>query len=760
MGEVPIHYAYREDYLDHEFAALDARIQREILRIRQRATSGGFERFQGLAISEAEVWNLLLNVGVGDGAQAPPGGDTSDDSLWIERFARAEAALQELRSTALVTGLRLPLAELATRFGLSRLQERILVVALAAEADRRYEKIFAYLQDDVTRRKPTVDLVVTLVGGTREEKRLVQCELSAVAPLIRNRIILLNDGGNDGPSSRLSSLIELDERIARFLLGEESADKRLEQVAGNDGDGAFDLTELVPIELQEFAQQLANASREAERLAIPPCFLFGPPGSATLETARWLAQRLGSALLQVNLRKVIQSGFPFDEMLWRVQREATLRGLAICFEGFDCLLQQEERFRFYRSELGKTACSLHSPVFLLSAREWRLGPDERPATMVVWRLKMPDEHTRRKLWEGHLNGELSEELRRGLANLANSHRLTPGQIRSAVLSARLTAWQRAPQAPSLSQEDLYQACSAHTNQQLGILARRVESCRGWKDIVLPTDSLRALHEINAHVKYRHVVYSEWGFGDRIVRSKGLSVLFYGASGTGKTLAAEILANDLHLELYKIDLSMVVSKYIGETEKNLEQIFQEAESANAILLFDEADALFGKRSEVKDAHDRYANIEIGYLLQRMEDYEGISIMTTNLRKNLDDAFVRRLQFIIEFPFPDELHRLRIWRNHMPSQAPLKSDVDLEFLARQFKVSGGHIRNVVINAAFLAANEGGPLAMKHFIRASQREFQKIGKTCSEREFGDFYAFLKEPDEPAAYLLHEPSPHDQRS
>ncbi len=223
--------------------------------------------------------------------------------------------------------------------------------------------------------------------------------------------------------------------------------------------------------------------------------------------------------------------------------------------------------------------------------------------------------------------------------------------------------------------------------------------------------------------------------------QGLAVLFAGPSGTGKTMAAGIIANELKLDIYRIDLAGVVSKYIGETEKNLSRIFTEAEASNAILFFDEADALFGKRTEVKDSHDRYANIEVGYLLQRIEEYEGMVVLATNLRQNMDDAFVRRMQFIVEFPYPEEEHRYRIWKGIFPAQAPLDKGVDFEFLARQFKVAGGNIKNIALGAAFLAAADGEVITMKHLARAARREFNKMGKLCVETDFGPYYALAAE-------------------
>jgi SpoVK/Ycf46/Vps4 family AAA+-type ATPase len=267
---------------------------------------------------------------------------------------------------------------------------------------------------------------------------------------------------------------------------------------------------------------------------------------------------------------------------------------------------------------------------------------------------------------------------------------------------------------------------------LQTLAHKCELLFAWEDLVLPDRTLQQLQEVADSVRFRYRVHSEWRFDRKLGKNSGISVLFSGLSGTGKTMAASVLARDLNLELYKIDLASVVSKYVGETEKNLNRIFDEAEYSSAVLFFDEADALFGKRSEVKDAHDRYANIEVAFLLQRMEQFSGLAILATNISRNIDSAFVRRIQHVVEFPFPDPAHRERIWRGMFPEEAPLDVDVDFPFLARQFELSGGNIRNVAAAAAFFAAENDRPISMEHLVRATAREFQKLGKLPSRAEF----------------------------
>jgi SpoVK/Ycf46/Vps4 family AAA+-type ATPase len=275
-----------------------------------------------------------------------------------------------------------------------------------------------------------------------------------------------------------------------------------------------------------------------------------------------------------------------------------------------------------------------------------------------------------------------------------------------------------------------------SQRDLRSLAQRIEPVYSWNDLVLPVATLTQLQEVAAALKNRHVVYTRWGFEEKLSRGKGLKALFADDAGTGKTMTAEVMARELGLDLYKIDLSAMVSKYIGETEKNLDRIFRAAQSSNAIIFFDEADALFGKRSEVKDAHDRYANIEVAYLLQKIEEYDGFVILATNLALNIDDAFKRRMNYTVEFPFPDEHHRELLWRGMFPPQTPLAEDLDFAFLARQFSMSGGNIKNAALAAAFLAAAEESTVQMRHLIQSVAREWQKLGKLSSAADFKQYY------------------------
>jgi SpoVK/Ycf46/Vps4 family AAA+-type ATPase len=337
--------------------------------------------------------------------------------------------------------------------------------------------------------------------------------------------------------------------------------------------------------------------------------------------------------------------------------------------------------------------------------------------------------------------------------VAGKFRLSTTQISRAAEIARVEARARGRDIPA--PEDLALGARQASSSRLGELAVRLAPTYTWDDLVLAEPQLKLLRSISAYLRHRDRVLSEWGYEKTVARSQGLKVLFAGESGTGKTMAAQVLANDLGLELFRVDLATVVSKWIGETEKNLDRIFGAAEGSNAILFFDEADALFGKRSEVSDSHDRYANVEVSYLLQKMDAYEGAVILATNFRQNLDTAFQRRLDFAIDFPFPEPEDRKTIWRLVLPAEAPVADDIDLDFLATQFKLSGGAIRNCSLAAAFDAADASEPIGMPHLIRAVAVEYGKQGRLTLEADFERFHSVIRPEQQPAGHPAPEPEP-----
>jgi AAA+ superfamily predicted ATPase len=331
-----------------------------------------------------------------------------------------------------------------------------------------------------------------------------------------------------------------------------------------------------------------------------------------------------------------------------------------------------------------------------------------------------------------------------ITTLANRYRMNRLQLQQSVAFARDRAWARGDggvDAP-LSFEDLVSGARAQFSRDIGALAKRHTPRFGFDELVLPEKEKAHLTELIAFVERRGTVYEDWGFRQKFSRGTGAKALFFGRSGTGKTMAAEVIAKHLSLDLFKVDLSSIVSKWVGETEKNLATVFDRAEEAQAVLLFDEADALFGQRTSVGSAVDRYANLETNYLLQRIEEYDGIAILSSNFKQNIDEAFTRRFHFILEFPFPDRASREEIWSRAVPHEAPLADNVDFEFLADRFKFTGGNIKNTILRAAFLAASERSPeIRMRHLVRAVFREYQNLERDPSRREFGDWWGDVKD-------------------
>jgi hypothetical protein len=372
---------------------------------------------------------------------------------------------------------------------------------------------------------------------------------------------------------------------------------------------------------------------------------------------------------------------------------------------------------------------------LVASREpWRC--ERRPVTVHVPAVTAA---AQLGLWRAALGRGAVEGIATTLLERITQHfDLGPAAVEEAVATARGMARMRDLDDTRVAADDLWSACRAQAAQPMEGLAQRLDPCFDWDDLVLPADAAGQLRELAAQVVHRAHVYERWGFGTKLGRGRGISALFAGPSGTGKTMAAEVLARHVELDLYRIDLSNVVSKYIGETERRLRRVFDVAEQAGAILFFDEADALFGKRTEVKDSHDRFANIEINYLLQRMEDYRGLAILATNKKDLLDDAFLRRLRFLVDFPFPDAEQRRAIWEGIFPPETDTEA-LDFGFLAR-LEIAGGNIKTIALNAAFLAAAEDTPVRMPHILRAARREYLKINKLIQESEFGSYYPAVR--------------------
>jgi ATPase family associated with various cellular activities (AAA) len=620
-------------------------------------------------------------------------------------------------------------------FGLSSFDLDVCVMALAPEIDLRYQRLYAYLQDDVTRKYPSVDLALNLLCRSQEDKLARRAHFTPDSVLVRHGLLQVGLDTARPPAPLLSQAFQLDAQIVNLLLDGRGVDARLRSFCElMDADGEWDSIQLDLEAKQNLLGLVDHARMAREPLHLNFC---GPRGSGKRDAAQALARTVGMRLLVADLARARSSDSGFAQLLRILFREAWFRDATLYLENLHSL-REEDQSEAWTALLATLAKD--RGITILAGTQPRGSSGGTPGRMIVVPFPTLDRTQREACWRHHLADAGIAIVQDDLTALSGRFRVTPRQIADAVACAQnQTRWQSgnlsnqaAPRhsvGPMLS--DLFEATRQQCGQELTALAQKIAPVYTWGDLVLPEDTLTQLQEISKRVLYRGRVLDDWGFAGKLSGGKGMVALFAGPSGTGKTMAAEVLANELALDLYKIDLSRIVSKWVGETEKQLDRVFTLAEGSNAILLFDEADALFGKRSEIHDAHDRYANIETSYLLQKVEQYDGLALLSTNLIGNLDEAFGRRLTFTVHFPFPDAAGRLRLWRGIWPKKTPLGKDVDLALLAARFKLSGGHIKNVALAASFLAAETGGPVCQSHLLHAIRREFQKMGKTLTDAE-----------------------------
>ncbi|TAK09734.1 MAG: ATP-binding protein [Candidatus Manganitrophaceae bacterium] len=709
------------EYLAAELGWLDRALSLLLHLFQQRE---GKTEGQGLFLSQKEAERLL--------SQRPPADDPEADALRAS-LGRLRKEIFSRRKAGLEQGIYLSLPHLAHLFQLSPIEEAALIVALAPELDPKYAKLYAYLQDDLTRKYPSVDLILTLARLQGEVGPQGRFFFSSQAPLLRWH--LLHPIGETGlPIPRLNQGVMLDERIVAFLLEIAQFDGKilpyLQPVRRREAAPPSPVAEIVS-RLQELISSQFQRSAAPARKVV--AYFYGAGAADGRGVAEALCEALKIHLIEIDLTALHQAAvagaLPFGEGLRRIVREALLQPAALYLSGFEKWREEGKGDASVMESLLREASWL---TFIEGTQPWVPGALSEESLFLPFALSLPDPRRRIEGWKGLMKQTPAAMEKAEVESLSLRYRLTLREMEEAMHLAQDRAALRSPARPEVKGDDLLWACRERSQIHFGGLARSMTPRASWEDLVLPEPLLQQLREIEAQVRHRPQVFHDWGFEKKLLLGKGIYILFMGPSGTGKTLAAEVLAKTLGRDLLKVDLSAVVSKYIGETEKNLQRIFSGAERSDAILFFDEADALFGKRSEVKDAHDRYANIEVNYLLQRLEEYEGIVILATNFAQNIDEAFSRRIQMSLDFPFPNEASRLEIWRKHLPKEAPLADEVDLGFLASRFKISGGNIRNIVLNAAFLAAEAEGAIGMAHLLQATRREYEKMGKLYTESEF----------------------------
>jgi MoxR-like ATPase len=706
-------FADLDEQLADELEILRLRLERQVLRLR---ACGEFEDnpLRGVYISDARVDSILERLR----------GDSATPE--IEGLTRRIETRTAERDACLIASLAarqpLPLATVATRFGLSTVERELVVLALAPEVDLRWETLYAYAQNDATLRRPTVALALDLLCTTPADRRALREALRPDSRLLAGHLLTLAADSPEQSGSTLALRLRIERRVADFLLGTATRDARL-----------VDILETPPSDVSALPPELTAAlTRAATAIADGGvALLAGAYGTGRRSGAACIARALGRPLLAANLAC---AACEVGEVLGLLCREARLEHAVLLLGHFDKILDG-------RSEsVLEAACAkfrtVDFPVLLSSDRTWEPAGALGARPFFSFAFERSGLADRRNAWRRAAPTAAEDDL----DVVAGKFLLSTGQIRDA---GRRAAWidLQDGRPDVVTSTALHAAARAQSRPRLGTLATKVEPRFGWSDIVLPSRSMRQLREIYSAVQLRARVYAEWGFEERHALGRGVNALFSGPSGAGKTMAASILARELGHELYKIDLSAVVSKYIGETEKNLSEIFEQAQSSNVMLFFDEADSLFGKRSQVKDAHDRYANIEVAYLLQRIEEYDGVVILATNMKRSIDDAFARRMHHTVEFPAAGLEQRRALWRRALPEAAPRGDDLDLDFLAQQFELSGGNIRNIAVAAALLAAEENRPIRMAHLVTATARELQKLGRLPARTDFRHYCELIRE-------------------
>ncbi len=719
-------------HLRDELARVDLLIRAQVVQWQLTIGAHKPENLWGMVhVTEAEIAHYL-------GADVSAPDFVPEEVVQVARHfdTAEEEAAGRIRKAVERTPSEVDLRviRLAKTFQLNAPVERdILLLCLLPELDVRYRRIYGYLQDDASRAHPSVEIISQIVVRKAGSLKAVHELLLPSKPLLRNQLLVR--GGHEGHSSRF---LRVDDRIVSFLLGSDEPDERLKGIVSVLPPELWDAL-FASAELLEQLQRFAEATRGRAARAV----LHGPYGSGKQRAARAIATEQRRPLIVFDVEGAMRRP-QWEETVDLGFREARLLNAAIYFQGIERLFEEDQPPHVWEYLL-EAAQHFDGLTFFAATALADSSGRRRDAELLRFDFPVPNVDLRRKIWHSALEHQpLAEDPQAIVPTLAAAFQITEGQVSDAAAAALAAARLRSFSDPRISADDLYAACRKQAGRRLIGFARRIEPTRQLTldDVILSKANKAQVRELLNRIRLRSGVEKEMNFERKMAVGQGLVVLLAGAPGTGKTLTAELIANQQGIDLYKVDASAIVSRWVGQTEKNLSRIFAEADDSDALLFFDECDSLFGQRGETtSEASGRWANLQVNYLLSRIEEYSGVVVLATNLRKNIDEAFIRRIQVIIEFTTPDAAMRSQIWKRTLPGAANGLSDADLQNIAARFALTGGNIRNASIDAAFRALAAGREQIVLHDVVDSvAREYQKVGKPITQGEFGaEFYAWV---------------------
>lgn len=705
------------EYIEDLIKLLDIRIElfREMY-LQDKKIDKKYKKLLGVVISKEEFESIVDNDYIIN--------DNLRENI-NELLQICDTYLDNRKLISLKNGLFIPNEYLSVTFNLNKFERFCLLLSFVPHLNKKYGKIFGYVQDDINLKYPTIDLALKLYFLENS----IENSINSFVLFSSSRAKYIFDGEFDTKDySFLSTPLKVNKRILSFILSKPY------QFYENDSpirlwfphDTILKLYHRLHHIRDAFISLLSNTDKEDKFL----CILEGPDGAGKKHIVKSIASIQNKIVIFVDYQKLLLGG---EKALEEIIREILLQDGLLCIYSLSLNTDKDDISKLYRHL--KQLFVITDNIFLVMNNLEINIPLDDEFIIIKKEVGKTNGIESREIWKKEIQNYSIEDL--DLSSIINNYNFTYGSIKKVIKDAyHLSVMDGRDKIIS---DDIYESCKKHFSTSLKDLATHIKPIFKWEDLIISESKKTQLKNACSYIKHRYIVYEEYELNRRFSYGKGLNILLKGSPGTGKTMAAHVIANELNMELYKVDLAQIVSKYIGETEKNLRLIFDESSKSNVILFFDEMDALFGKRSEVKDSKDKYSNLETSFLLQKIEEQEGVIIMATNYLENIDQAFIRRIQFIVDFPKPSKDERRKIWSGMFTDKVPISDNVDFEYLADRFELSGGEIKNIVLNSIFMAVNQGSEVTMKHILLSLKQELEKQGKILLKEDFGEYYFYL---------------------